>query len=307
MSEINSTTKPVDDVGAKDVEQVQDVHDVDGPDKGGTEEQALMEIGETEPIPVKIKFNLELLRAVGLLGIVCALMLGTVLTTYVTEWPIEGEPFDFEATFIYELFGFNHTCTMIDFNPSKTVAAALTIIFNVIPLTAFALLNYLRIQHDFRRGRVKQSLATFSKFATPVMTLSFLLFALVYVNFPKDLHSFTLHYIPFFFYQFGMVLMEIQHIHYLLDTGKIPFNIPKTVCIAYYWLLLLFFVWYSAFIWSFIAEKPILDNSQPGQLAFAQFTMYFFMILSTLIPAAFAVYESRDPEISQVILEYTTL
>lgn len=297
-----SETPPVDDVEGmtKDVEGEDLTKDVEGEDLLGNGE-------EQEPVPIKITFNLELLRAVGLLGIVFALIIGTLLTTYITEWPIKGEPFDFEATFIYKLFGFNHTCTMIDFNPSKSVSAVLTITLNVIPLTAFAVLNYYRIQQDYQRGRVKKSLATFSKFVTPIMIASFLCFPLVYVNFPEDMQSFTLHYIPFFFYQCGLVLMEIQHIHYLLDRGKIPFNIPKIVCIIYYWLVLGFWIFYSAFIWSFIAESPIIDTSTPGGLAFSKFTMYFFMIISTFIPAGFAMYEARDPEISMVIMQYSTL
>ena len=136
------------------------------------------------------------------------LLIGTFVTNHYVQWPFDGEGFDAQATFIYELFGFNHTCTILDFNPSRTISA-IAVMMSVGPFLMYVILNRFRMEHEYINGNIGYKLYTLNKVFTPLMVISFGFFYLVFVNQPLDMTSFILHYIPYMNYQIGMGLVSL--------------------------------------------------------------------------------------------------
>ena len=66
-------------------------------------------------------------------------------------------------------------------------------------------------------------------------------------------------------------------------------------------------IYYTYFVWSFILGHPAMDTTDPKQLGIAKAIMYTFLIISEIIPAVFALVESKNPEVAVGILEFTTL
>jgi len=238
-------------------------------------------------------FNIEWLRFWGLMAGSVLLITGTVVTNTLVEYPEGSGGFDFRATFVYELFHFNHTCTVLDFNPSRTVSG-LVVMFHIIPMDLYIFLSYFRMKYDFVEGRISKMLWYYKKITTPLIFITTTYFYMVFVNPPKDMASFILHYIPYMSWQIGMVLLAIGQCGYLSQLDITPFNIPRVVLRAYLVVLIATAIYYTVFIWSFIGGSPILDTTIKSNRNFAITLMYFFDCIAAIIPAIFAFVEAKD-------------
>ena len=238
-------------------------------------------------------FNIEWLRFWGLVAIVVLLIIGSIVTNQFVEFPEGSGGFDFKATFIYELFHFNHTCTVLDFNPSRTVSGIL-MMFHTIPMDLFIALSYFRMKHDYVAGRISKPLWYYTKITTPYIFIAVTYFYMVFVNPPVDMPSFILHYLPYNFWQIAMILMAIGQCGYLAEMEITPFNIPRILLKVYGCLLIATGLYYTIFVWSFIGKTPILDTTITANRNFAVTLMYFFNVLVILIPAIFAFIETRN-------------
>lgn len=253
------------------------------------------------------RVNIEFFRFFGMTATIALLLIGKFVTEHFVKWIRYPDiPFSPEATYIYQLFHFNHTCTVLDFNPSKTISA-IVVMLAIIPLDIFVVLNYFRLEDDFKDGRITRGLLIFNRVITPIQLVCFTFFYMVFVNTPMDRTSFTLHYIPFMLWQTGLILSAIQQVHYLCQRDHVPFNIPKVWLKMYEWTVVLVGIYYTYFVWSFLLGHPALDTTHDSQLAITKAIMYIFLIISEIIPAIFAYVESKNPEVAIGIIEFTTL
>jgi hypothetical protein len=287
-------------------------------------EQTPLVSGVQDGKKVAIKVNIELIRFYGLIAGAVLLFTGLFVTTFFVNYPVSenpsswqdklfhGAPSDFDQTqtFIYEMFHFSHTCTMLDFNPSKTVAA-LVIMLHTLPCNAFVVLHYYRvmIQTDPKFAGLQS--------ATPIMStiqfIAFMYFYMVFVNSPyghfgdpKATVDFTLHYIPYMLWQMGMLLMGIQQCWYIALKEIVPFGITPHMLWRYVQFLMVLFVVYCSFVWSFVLNRPLWDtNGQPGKLC-AQIVMYGWDLCAVVVPTIFAFVESKNSNES-VITFYEVL
>jgi len=275
---------------------------------------------------VKVTLHIEMLRCFGLFAGTLLLATGWFITTFFVVYPEKenpstpfqklfgGAPSDFDETktFIYEMFHFSHTCTLLDFNPSKTVAA-LVIMVHTIPCNLFVVLHYYRVMAQV--GGKWDNL----KAACPTMTLiqfiTFMYFYMVFVNSPYGHYGdpqasidFTLHYIPYCLWQMGILFMAIQQCWYTSLKGVVPFGIPPTLVWYYVLLLIAFFFVYSTFVFSFIFDMPLwctTDECPTGKTA-AKCVMYGWDFFAVLIPVVLAYKESQDGNVSVITFHEMT-
>jgi hypothetical protein len=268
----------------------------------------------------KITFNLEMIRCFALFGGIILLAVGSFVTKYAVVFPAKSDPstfwdklvhgapsdFDESQTFIFKLFNFNHTCTTLDFNPSKTVAA-LIIMFHTMPLCFFVLCHYLRVTSH--TNPCFKCLQRFSKIATPFQFLFFTYFYMVFVNSPdgasgtpEGMTKFTLHYFPYMCWQLGMLLMAIQQCWYIYLKDQIPFKcVSKDMLWGYIIFMAILFVVYTYFCWSFINERPAWDTSTELGIFFGKTIMYTWDFVAVVVPMFFAVFESCNGKDSEII------
>jgi len=219
---------------------------------------------------------------------------------------LHGAPSDFEytETFIYKLFHFNHTCSVLDFNPSKTVAA-LVIMFHTVPTNVFVICHYLRVtsRSEPRYDNLKKA----TKIISPLQFIFFAYFYMVFVNSPdkefgtkEGMIAFTLHYIPYCFWQLGMCLMAFQQCWYLrlTDTIRIP-CVSREMLVVYLRFLFILYIIYTWFVVSFIVGKPAwntMRGTMGGNIgnAIAKTIMWLFDITAVFIPIIFAWCQSNQ-------------
>lgn len=269
-----------------------------------------------------ISFNLEFIRFLALLGGAVLLITGKVVSTFAVVFPAKespsavwdkvfnGAPSDFDSTktFIYQLFGFNHTCTLLDFNPSKTISA-LIIQLHTLPLLFFVLCHYMRVSsHTEERFK---NLQRYSRVATPIQFVTLAYFYLVFVNSPdgefgtpEGMLKFTLHYVPYMAWQLGMLLMAIQQCWYIYLKDQIPFPwVTRGLMWNYILAMIVMFCGYTYFCWSFILGSPAWETHYgPGQTA-AKAIMYTWDIMAVVVPTIFAYYESVDGNDSAITFQ----
>jgi len=260
-----------------------------------------------------IVLNIERIRFFGLMGGILLLIVGTFVSNYAVVFPpkedpssfwdkvFHGAPSDFDSsqTFIFKLFHFNHTCSMLDFNPSKTLSA-LVIMFHTIPINLFVICHYLRITSHAEPEF--DNLKKFTKIATPIQFVFFTYFYMVFVNSPdgefgteEGMRKFALHYAFYAFWQFGMLLMAIQQCWYIYLKGMIPFSwTTPSMMWNYIKFMSGLFVVYTWFCVSFIVGKPAWDTTGGFGKYFAITIMYTWDIVAVVIPSIFAWYESSD-------------
>lgn len=250
-------------------------------------------------------FNIEKLRAFGLLMGMVMLFIGKGLTDNFV-WGTRDNPVNIESTYIYGVFGFSHTCVFIDFNPSKTVSAILVILV-VLPLMLFTVLNYYRIVLAAEQGKIKEDgfLIGFAKSTWFFRFVCFTYFFLVFVNSPDGEYDpnletigdrwanlawrkYLAHYLPFMFWQLALALMAIEQTWYKSEIGNIPFGISCTTLKIYTFLVSVVFIYYTVYIWAhmFGFWVPGYDS-----VNWAVFIMFFYIVLTAIIPAVFALVE----------------
>ena len=187
---------------------------------------------------------------------------------------------------------------MLDFNPSKT-CAALIIMLHTLPCNAFVVLHYYRvmIQTDPKFKGLQAATPALST----IQFITFMYFYMVFVNSPYGHYgdpvaklNFTLHYIPYMLWQMGMLLMGIQQCWFIALKDITPFGITDMMLWRYVQFLMVLFVVYGSFVWSFILDKPLWDTHEnPGKLC-AQIIMYGWDISAVVVPTVFAWVEAQS-------------
>lgn len=268
----------------------------------------------------KIAFNLEMIRFFALLGGIALLITGKTVSNFAVVFPAKSDPssvwdklfngapsdFDPTKTFIFQLFGFNHTCTVLDFNPSKTISA-LVIMLHTMPLCFFVLCHYMRVTSH--TDPCFKNLQRFTTIFTPFQFIAFTYFFMVFVNSPDGEHGtpegmrkFVFHYVPYMCWQLGMLLMAVQQCWYIYLKDQIPYEcITKDMLWGYIVFMGILFVIYTYFCWSFIYGKPAWDTfSEPGR-TLGIIIMYTWDFVAVVIPLVFAHKEAQDGKDSEIV------
>lgn len=272
-----------------------------------------------------IAVNIEIVRFWGLLAGGALLMSGLFFSTYFVNFPVHedtssvmdklfhGAPSDFDSTetFIFKLFHFNHTCSLLDFNPSKTVSA-LVLQLHTLPTMFFVICHYCRIQ--IQLDPKFDNLKTVTKYLSPFQFLTLLYFYMVFVNSPYGefgtkaaMNNFILHYIPYLLWQTGMLCMGIQQCWFISLKGRIPFNfVGPEMLWRYVQFMMVLLTVYTVFVVSFVIGMPIWNTAtQPGN-AIAKIIMYGWDIASVVLPTIFAWYEAKESDDSIITYKEIT-
>lgn len=143
---------------------------------------------------VRRDINVEMCRFYGYFAYFIMMIVATIITYNFVDYPVPGNGFDPTATFIYQLFGFNHTCSVVDFNPSRTISALLVMLL-VVPLIIYVILNRYRIEHEHINGNVGPKLFKFNQIITPLQLIGIGFFYMVCAHTRKGLCLFCVDYV----------------------------------------------------------------------------------------------------------------
>mmetsp|Transcript_49877 Transcript_49877/g.53823 ORF Transcript_49877/g.53823 Transcript_49877/m.53823 type:complete len:312 (+) Transcript_49877:96-1031(+) len=279
---------------------------------------------ETKPKPITIGFNLDLLKAFGMLMGSVMLVAGLAITK-AKIFPGDGSygnrhefPKLIEETYIRQMFHMSHTCLFIDFTPARDVAALL-ISFFTLPLMIFTYVNHRRIEEDKRKDPVEwYSLYLFSKYTWLFRVLCLGFFFMVFVNSPdgvyKDPNSmsvseliaddgwwkFQKHYFFYFLYQISMALLAIESSWQHYKKNDHPFltrkflwyyNLVTFVWLAYYTL------WIVTFQFGLPFPGHTNENDAIGfsswRWVWANFIMLGYDVLTVIAPGIVALWYSQ--------------
>ena len=162
---------------------------------------------------------------------------------------VEDKPgYDPKETAIYKIFGFNHSCNVMDHMPAREVAALMSI-FCCYPFVLFHIISFFRIRYDFLTDEIPEKCYTISKIVTPINILSSAYIFLWFVNIPDGEYGFVAHYLPYMAFQLMIVLTEIQQVEYMIAKNRIPFNISDGVAKFYY----RFLIYFTIFFWVYVS------------------------------------------------------
>jgi len=251
-----------------------------------------------DEIKLRLSFNIETLRMIGLTFMIIMLLVGKIITDKFVTFP-DGT---IEDTFIYQKFHFAHTCVYIDYQPAKQIAAIIAQGF-LYPMVLYVILAYNRAAHDHKTGEISDKLWTYTRIVTPYYIVSIPLFVLCFVNNPDnddrwffglDHAGFWWHYIPFFGYQLTLCLLAVGQVWYTIEKNLIPFGISRKMAKAYAITSCCIFVYYTTFIVSYLLDHPILDTTVPRNNTFARVIMFTFPTLVIILPIIFANEERKN-------------
>mmetsp|Transcript_51740 Transcript_51740/g.58658 ORF Transcript_51740/g.58658 Transcript_51740/m.58658 type:complete len:299 (-) Transcript_51740:88-984(-) len=274
------------------------------------------------PNELSWKFNIEMLRFWGIILFIPFLVTGYVVTRFAVVFPPHddissvwdkiwnGAPSDFDETqtYVYQKFHFSHFCSVLDFNPAKTVSAIL-VMFHIIPICAFVIMHYFRVmsQTDPAFDNLKKA----TKIMTPIQFVFFLYFYLVFVNSPdgeintpEGDNAFILHYIPYWLWQIAALLMAIQQCWYMSLKDSIPeWLTAKSMWMYLQSIVALVFV-YHVMVFSFILNVPIFNTEEGVGRYTAMFIMWIEVVYAILIPAFFAYIQSKDGNDFEIVFKH---
>ena len=233
------------------------------------------------------KFNIEVLRMIAYINLVFLILVGSIITKLYVEIPPE-------ETVIYEIFGFNHICNVLDHQPSRWISALLVVFFT-IPMAAFVLFSYFRTADAYKDGRVPGYLQAYNRVITPFVFFSVCYTYMWFVNAPITVDAFLGHYLPYVALQLAFGLLAIQEVSYLIHNDALPFGFNKTWAKAYLVVLLLTTAFAQLAVFSLLAGYPILDSrNDESDRAIFQFLMYFYSFLAILIPIVMAARNRKN-------------
>jgi hypothetical protein len=252
---------------------------------------------------LKRTINIELFRAYGLSAGFLLLLVGKLVSERYVFMP--NGTMAKEDTFIYKTFNFNHTCSYLDWNPSRTVSAIIGEIL-IVPMCIFVVLNYYRLKYEHKVGKISDALWLFCRIQTPFSFTGIVLFFMVFVNHPTDTLSFVAHYVPYMFFQMSILLVAIEQTWYISEKETVPFNIPKPLLRIYLYITVATFIYYTVFIWSFVLEHPILDTTVPWKRNIGISLMYLWDVVAVLIPIIFGFIESKNGQDQTIMFYHNT-
>lgn len=240
----------------------------------------------------RLRFNPEILRIIAYVGLIVMFLVGAYLTRYyVTVDPT--------TTTIYRLFGFNHSCNVLDHHPSKTVSAML-LPFWQIPFVLYVIFNFLRIQDAYRENKVARYVYRMAAVFLPIELLLTVWFGMVFVWHPDD--SFLAHYLPYVGFQILLFMTAFENVLYFYAVDSLPFGNNRTLAIGYLVVLFVTTFMYILFGMAIALGNPILDSANNlNHRLFLQYLTYFYFVLAVPLPLILSILELRrspDHELS---------
>ncbi|MEX2526726.1 MAG: hypothetical protein WEA09_03745 [Gemmatimonadota bacterium] len=198
---------------------------------------------------LSVSFNPEILRLAAYGGLVMLLIVGYVVTHFFVHVPPT-------ETAIYELFGFNHTCNILDYEPSRTITAML-LPFWEIPFLLYLIFHVLRVHDGYREGIVPRYVLVMALAFAPVEILLTVWFRVIFVWSPEV--YFLGHYLPYVGFQFLLFLTAFGNVLYFNAVGALPFN-RRRLAIAYLVVLSTVTALLITFGLSVALGSPILNS-----------------------------------------------
>lgn len=119
-------------------------------------------------------FHVESIRLFAHIGLLFVFLQGALITEYSGLDSIPDE----EATEIFRIFSFNHTCNWIDHNPARMIAAILIPLYTV-PTLGYIIFTHLRLARSVKKGEVPFWLLQTSRILSPFNFLAVALLHLV--------------------------------------------------------------------------------------------------------------------------------
>lgn len=250
-----------------------------------------------------ITFSLETLRIIAFSAFAIMMIIGTLLTKLVVE---KDPNYDPEATVIYQIFGFNHSCNLVDHNPSRMISAILSIFF-IIPLDLFHILSYFRIKYEYLvKNEIPESVYTFAKVTTPFNFFASTYIFMWFVNNPEDDYGFIAHYIPYLTFQLMIALMTIQQVYYYTMKDRLPYGITPRMARMYMYLLIGLTAFSLLFVVTLLAGHPIMDTvNNPAMRSIVTAISSTYSLLFVFGPIFFSI-EHRKLAIKENDLETIT-
>lgn len=245
-------------------------------------------ITKNGPKTLSYTFSIEIFRFIGFTALVIVVNMGNYLSNKYVFKP--NGPRAIEDTEIYKLFGFNHICNVIDFNPAKEFAAV-TIFLVQVPLSIFIILSYFRIRLAYMNGEISKGLHDYSILIKPFCLISMTSLHMWFVNSPQhsypEGYGFTGHYIPYMTFKLSMMLMAVEQIRYYTELKLI--SVGPTLGKIYIWFIVILTLFYVACTISTIMGSPILDskNNKTDNAIFVAM-LGIFDICSALLPMIFS-------------------
>lgn len=234
-----------------------------------------------------LRFNPEILRIIAYVGIIIVLVVGHILTATLVD-------VDPQTTAIYKLFGFNHICRVLDYEPSRTVTAMLWPFWEV-PFLLYVIFNFLRIQDAYQEKKAPKYAFLTSAIFLPIEILLTVWVRIIFVWSPEV--SFLNHYLPYIGLQILLFLVAFENVLYFHGVKALPFNNSRSIAIGYLILLFVLTVLYTVVGLSVALEHPVLDlvNNEEQRLFFRLMTnLYTVLVLP--VPLVLSVFElKRSP------------
>jgi len=198
-------------------------------------------------------------------------------------------------TRIYEIFGFNHTCNVVDFNPAKEFAA-IAIFFYILPIEIFLILSLIRNQLAYDNNEISALTFKFTKYTTPFCMLFNGIVHLWFVNSPQEDfptgYGFIGHYVPYMLSQIALEFTVVSQLWYYIDTGKIPFGLPSWAAKLYARIFIVLATFSQACVLCILAGHPILDSKNDlTQSLIFQIIAKIVAFMTLICPAILSFWE----------------
>lgn len=234
-----------------------------------------------------LTFNPEILRLVAYSGLIIVMVVGTILTATVVD-------VDPHTTTVYKTFGFNHSCNVLDHEPSKTITAMLLPLWEV-PFLLYVIFNFLRIQDAYRENKVSRYIFIISAILLPLKIFLTVWFRIIYVWSPEV--NLLNHYLPYLGLQILLFLVAFENVLYFYAMKALPFNNNRPIAIAYLILLFVVTALYTIIGVSSAVGHPLLDLiNDPGQRLLFRSLTNIYSVLVVPIPMILAALElKRSP------------
>lgn len=268
----------------------------------GTETTSLVQRRTKTNANLSVTFSLEVLRMVAHINLIVILLIANVITKY---WVDPRVPPD--TTTVYKIFGFNHACNALDYNPAKQFAA-LTIIFFSGPMVMFIFLSHLRTRTMYQHNEIPKWQLTFSRIVTPLNLYANGVLYMWFVNSPDQAppqgYGFIAHYIPYMAFQISIAITAFQQANYLIARNSHPFGVSASVAKMYIRYLVIITLTCQTLTISILMSRPILDskNNIVHQAIFRAIAdLYSTTIL--VLPPLFSFLQIKNGETSKITFE----
>lgn len=251
-------------------------------------------------------FHIEWLRIVGLSSFCIMMATCYLITTYIIfPGGVNADGMKLTDTAIYQLFGFNHSCNVLDFDPAKLIAS-LMLPFMTLPLIMYLFLFHCKIYKAWDDGLVSKNILNFSRVSTIFNIYVFAVLHLWFVNGPEDKsYGFKGHYIPYLLSQIALGLMAIRQVAYLAAIDKVPFGVSTKMAWLYVYYLVALTIACQFFgiatAWGNLFGINPAENEWQRILIKNMGSLY--MLSAFAIPIIFAYVQTKNGHVSTITLD----